>query len=81
MSHTTSSADEGRRDDFRATVTPIRPNHHLIPTVTDYSGEQLADEVLDLLERRLPLLAADDPYRPMLARTIPVLAASSNRSA
>lgn len=38
-----------------------------------YGGEQLLTEVFDLMRRRLPLLAEDDPARPYFAALTPAL--------
>ncbi len=35
-----------------------------------YDGESLANELYDTMRRRLPLLAEDDPLRPVFSETL-----------
>lgn len=43
------------------------------------TGQQVLNEILDLITRRLPQLAADDPARPGLAAFAPALGAALGR--
>lgn len=45
----------------------------------EYTGHHLAEELFDLMRRRLPRLADDDPYRHLLMRTLPVLGEALGR--
>jgi hypothetical protein len=43
------------------------------------SGESLLNDVFDLIAERLPQLPLDDPTRPALAATLPLLGAGLGR--
>lgn len=46
---------------------------------TLYDGEELLNEVFDLMRRRLPKIPVDDPARPALTALLPALAESLGR--
>lgn len=56
-----------------ATLTPLEGGGD------DYDGEQLANELFDLIHRQLPRLHPADPYRRVLAQWLPVLGDSLGR--
>lgn len=62
------------------------PDHRQSPILTAHdgggeqdSGEQLLNDVFDLIRRRLPRLACDDPVRVSLTAVMPELARRLDR--
>jgi len=50
------------------------------PTLTAaYDGEALLNEVLDLMQRRMPLVPASDPAQRVLSAFVPQLAEALGR--
>lgn len=60
----------------RKRLTPTSTDPDVGP---DFDGEQLANDVFDIIHRGLPRLAADDPLRPAFAAWLPVLGEALGR--
>lgn len=78
--------DNGGAGAARRTGASAMNEHRQPPILTghdgglgEYDGEALANEVFDLIRRRLPRLRPEDPMRPMMAQLLPALGEALGR--